>query len=157
MRGRISISPRDFARLGYLYMNEGRWDGRQIVSRRHVKLAGSDALSLNIPRTLGQEAQNCEMHSIGGGGTRQTIMVDIPGCGGLTDWHAMAGDGGMMPRRICMQRWGHCGQRGMAVLPSARIVVSWNDGEEIHCRRDLGKCSIPGTPGRCDGWRGPMT
>lgn len=142
MRGRISISPRDFARLGYLYMNEGRWDGRQIVSRRHVKLAGSDALSLNIPRTLGQEAQNCEMHSIGGGGNQ----TDHHGGYSWLWWiNGLARDG---------RRWwydapedmyaalGHCGQRGMAVLPSARIVVSWNDGEEIHCRRDLGNAAF---------------
>ena len=33
---------------------------------------------------------------------------------------------------------GHCGQRGVAILPSQQIVMSWNDAKELHCNRDLG-------------------
>lgn len=138
MRGRIAISPRDFARLGLLYLNWGRWDGRQIVSPRHVKWACGDPLSLNIPRTMGREAQNCEMRSIGGGGNQ----TDHNGGYSWLWWiNGLARDG---------RRWwydapedmyaalGHCGRRGLAVLPAEQIVVSWNDGQEIHCKRELG-------------------
>jgi CubicO group peptidase (beta-lactamase class C family) len=33
----LTITPRDMARFGYLYLNEGQWDGRQIISKQWVK------------------------------------------------------------------------------------------------------------------------
>jgi hypothetical protein len=33
---------------------------------------------------------------------------------------------------------GHCGQRGLAVFPDQRLIVSWNDSRELHCNRELG-------------------
>jgi CubicO group peptidase (beta-lactamase class C family) len=35
--GSITLSVRDMARLGQLWLNEGRWDGRQLVSREYVR------------------------------------------------------------------------------------------------------------------------
>lgn len=35
----LQITPRDMAKLGYLYLNDGMWDGRQIVSAGWVKTA----------------------------------------------------------------------------------------------------------------------
>ncbi|MFZ6027708.1 MAG: serine hydrolase domain-containing protein [Chloroflexota bacterium] len=35
----LQITPRDMARLGYLYLHEGTWDGRQIVSSQWIKAA----------------------------------------------------------------------------------------------------------------------
>jgi CubicO group peptidase (beta-lactamase class C family) len=33
----LQLTPRDMAKLGYLYLREGQWDGRQIVSARWVE------------------------------------------------------------------------------------------------------------------------
>jgi CubicO group peptidase (beta-lactamase class C family) len=35
----LQLTPREMAKLGYLYLNGGRWDGRQIVSTDWVKTA----------------------------------------------------------------------------------------------------------------------
>jgi CubicO group peptidase (beta-lactamase class C family) len=35
----LKLTPRDMAKLGYLYLNGGRWEGRQIVSEEWVKTA----------------------------------------------------------------------------------------------------------------------
>jgi CubicO group peptidase (beta-lactamase class C family) len=35
----LQITPRDMAKLGYLYLREGQWDGQQIVSAEWVKNA----------------------------------------------------------------------------------------------------------------------
>ena len=35
----LSITPRDMAKLGYLYLHEGMWDGRRIVSAEWVRAA----------------------------------------------------------------------------------------------------------------------
>ena len=33
------LAPRDMAKLGYLYLHEGQWDGKQVVSKEWVKAA----------------------------------------------------------------------------------------------------------------------
>ena len=35
----LQLAPRDMAKLGYLYLNDGMWDGKQIVSSQWVKTA----------------------------------------------------------------------------------------------------------------------
>ena len=35
--GQLQMRPRDMAKFGYLYMNEGLWDGRQILSSQWIK------------------------------------------------------------------------------------------------------------------------
>lgn len=126
-RGRPRMSPRDLARFGWLYFSGGKWHGRQLVSARHVRLVASDPLSLNIPRTRAIETESCATRSIGGSGDQN----DHHGSYSWLWWvNGMERDG---------QRWwpgvpsdmycalGHGGKRGVAIFPSQRIVVSWND------------------------------
>ena len=35
----LSLAPRDMAKLGYLYLHQGQWDGKQVVSKEWVKAA----------------------------------------------------------------------------------------------------------------------
>lgn len=35
--GEINMTPRDMAKFGYLYLNKGKWDGKQLVSENWVK------------------------------------------------------------------------------------------------------------------------
>jgi hypothetical protein len=138
MRGRPSMSPRDFARFGWLYLNQGRWKDQQIISARHARTAAHDPLPLGIPRTAAEEAERCDTRSIGGGGNQ----ADHQGGYSWLWWlNTVSRDG---------RRWwpdapedmfcalGHCGQRGVAVLPALGVVVSWNDTRELHCNRELG-------------------
>jgi CubicO group peptidase (beta-lactamase class C family) len=41
----LTLTPRDMARFGFLYLNRGRWDDRQIISQQWVD--GSTALNAN--------------------------------------------------------------------------------------------------------------
>ncbi|MCA9264710.1 MAG: serine hydrolase [Planctomycetales bacterium] len=138
MRGRPRMSPRDFARVGWLYLNAGRWNDRQVLAARHARLASTDPLSLNTPRTLAQEAESCATRSIGGGGNQ----TDHNGGYSWLWWaNEISRDGRRWwfdapPDMYCAL--GHCGQRGLAILPSQRLVVSWNDAAELHCQRELG-------------------
>jgi len=138
MRGRPRISPRDFARFGWLYFSGGEWHGRQLIQSRHVRQAKNDALSINIPRTSGVEAEHCPVRSIGGGGNQ----TDHNGGYSWLWWvNGIARDGrrwwaGAPADMYCAL--GHCGQRGLAILPSQRMVVSWNNARELHCDRELG-------------------
>lgn len=137
-RGRPRMSPRDFARVGWLYLNQGKWKDQQIISARHARMAASDPLPLSIPRTNAEETQRCATRSIGGGGNQ----ADHQGGYSWLWWlNTVSRDG---------ERWwpdapedmfcalGHCGQRGVAIIPSLNIVISWNDTRELHCNRELG-------------------
>ena len=44
----IQISAREMARLGHLFLNQGRWDGQQLISRKWVRTA----TSLHVPATV---------------------------------------------------------------------------------------------------------
>ena len=46
--GRLHLRPRDMARFGYLFLNNGNWEGRQLVSARWV----ADATRKHVPATL---------------------------------------------------------------------------------------------------------
>ena len=57
--GRVGISVRDFARFGLLFLNQGNWDGQQLLSQAHAIQAVTSPLSNNIPRTQGISAEMC--------------------------------------------------------------------------------------------------
>lgn len=137
--GRVGMSPRDFARFGLLYLHKGKWAEKQLIDEKHAVMAVSTPLPLTLPRTKGDKARMIDKQRSLGGGNNQT---DHHGGYSWLWWlNAEARDG---------KRWwpdapadmfcalGHCGQRGLAVIPSLDIVVSWNDAKEIHCDRELG-------------------
>ena len=46
--GEMKLGPHDMAKLGYLYLNEGLWDGQQILSSAWVKAATSSVQPVSI-------------------------------------------------------------------------------------------------------------
>jgi CubicO group peptidase (beta-lactamase class C family) len=44
----VTISAREMARFGHLFLNRGNWNGRQLISRRWVE----DATSVQVPATV---------------------------------------------------------------------------------------------------------
>jgi CubicO group peptidase (beta-lactamase class C family) len=42
--GDLSLHPRDMAKLGFLFLHEGQWDGQHIVSRQWVREAGKQQI-----------------------------------------------------------------------------------------------------------------
>ncbi len=137
-RGRPKMSPRDFARFGWLYLNNGRWRNQKVISARHARMAAHDPLPLGIPRTQAEETDRCDTRSIGGGGNQADHQggyswlwwLNVVSRDGRHWWPDAPDD------MFCAL--GHCGQRGLAILPSQQIVMSWNDSKELHCDRELG-------------------
>jgi len=129
--GRLAISPRDFARFGWLYLNKGRWAGRQILMEQLATLAVSDPLPIRIPRTKGKAAE-----MIPGQRTIGSTKIPDDQCdhGGSYSWLWWVNGADRTGRR----RWpdapfdvygafGHDGQRAMVVFPRQDMIVSWND------------------------------
>lgn len=79
----VSASPRDFARVGWLWLNRGRWNGSEVLSEKlfaeHIK----PDVRADLPRTT---ARSEDYLGIGtyGGGTDQTKYG--PGVYGFNFW-----------------------------------------------------------------------
>ncbi len=130
--GRIAVSPRDFARFGLLYLHGGSWDGQQLISEEHVKQITTSPVPNTIPRTTGEEAEMCPgQRTIGS----QRVPDNQANHEGSYSWlwwlNGVNADGERLwpdgPPDI-FSALGHAnGMRGMAVIPSLDIIVSWND------------------------------
>jgi len=84
-RGGLSVvaSPRDFARLGWLWLNRGRWKGKEVLSEKLYAERIRPGVPADLPRTT---AKGDDYLGIGtyGGGTDQTPHG--PGVYGFNFW-----------------------------------------------------------------------
>lgn len=131
--GRLAVSVRDFARFGLLYLCRGNWNGKQLLTTEHARMAVSSPLPGSFPRT---KAQPAEM--IAGQRTLGSRRVPDDQCDHLGSYSFLWWTNGM--DRNGKRHWpdaptdaygafGHGGLRAMVVIPSLDLVVSWNDAK----------------------------
>lgn len=131
--GRLTVSPRDFARFGLLFLHGGRWGERTLVDRQLVR----EAVSLAVPESL---PVRCEPAAAMLPDQRSISTVDrlprIPGPGayGLAWWVNVDGpperrSQPALPAGAFAAR-GHSARRMLAVVPEWDLVISWNSGVE---------------------------
>ncbi|MCA9442258.1 MAG: hypothetical protein KC964_15750, partial [Candidatus Omnitrophica bacterium] len=130
--GRLGVSPRDFARFGWLYLNGGQWNGKQIISEENVHLAVSNPLPVSIPRTKGAEAEMCSNQRTLGSQRIPDNQCDHHGSYSYLWWiNGIDRDGERYwpdaPTDVFTALGHKNGMRGIAVIPSLDIVLSWND------------------------------
>jgi hypothetical protein len=126
--GRLAISPRDFARFGLLYLREGNWNGKQVLPAPLVRRAVGTPLSNAVPRTAGTLAEMLHGQRSIGGGNNQT---DHMGSYSYLWWINGIDRAGVrhwpdLPVDACAAL-GHGGMRGLLIVPSLDLVVSWNE------------------------------
>lgn len=127
--GRLSVSVRDLARFGLLYLRDGTWAGKRVLPRGLVKDALGSVVPSRTPRTSGAEAPMLPGQRSIGGGKDQTPTG--PGYYSFNWWVNRVGPGG---KRLCVDgppdlyfASGHWGKRVLLVIPSLDTVVAWND------------------------------
>lgn len=128
--GRVGISPRDFSRFGLLYLRRGKWRGKQLVAPEQVKLVTTTPLTNTIPRTKAQKAEMIKDQRSIGGGNNQT---DHLGSYSFAWWTNGADRDGRrhwpnLPHDA-YAALGHGGIRGLLIVPSLDLVISWNDAK----------------------------
>lgn len=154
--GRLTISPRDFARFGQLYLQRGLWEGRALLREDLVRMAVGSPLPASLPRAGTNAAPMLP-------GQRSLGSRRIPdnqtkhfGSYSLLWWvNGIQADGRRhwpdAPADL-FAALGHGGIRGLAVIPSLDLVVSWNDtrtndpSRENEAFRLLGAAVWPLTP-----------
>ncbi len=131
--GRVAISVRDFARFGLLYLREGNWNGKQLISRKHAKTAVSSPLPNSIPRAGNKASEMIAGQRTMGSGSKPDNQTDHFGSYSWLWWiNGVDRHGTRMfpgaPHDL-YGAFGHGGPRAMWVIPSLDIVVSYNDAK----------------------------
>jgi len=74
--GRVGVSVRDFARFGLLYLREGNWNGKQLISRKHARMAVGSPLPNSIPRAGNKAAEMISGQRSMGSGSKPDNQTD---------------------------------------------------------------------------------
>jgi hypothetical protein len=131
-KGRLAASPRDCARFGLLYLREGNWNGKQLLSSEHVRTILHSPLSNSIPRTAGQPAEMIADQRSIGGGSNQT---DHDGSYSYTWWtngidrHGRRHWPDVPPDAF--GAFGHKGKRAIVLIPSDDLIIVWNEAKIV--------------------------
>lgn len=131
--GRVGVSVRDFARFGLLFLRQGDWRGRQLLSSATARMAVTSSLPNTIPRA-GDEAAEMIPGQRSIGSTRvPDNQTDHFGSYSWLWWTNGVDRHGtrMLPAAPAdlYGAFGHGGPRAMWVIPSLDIVVSYNDAK----------------------------
>ncbi|MCO5053764.1 MAG: serine hydrolase [Verrucomicrobiae bacterium] len=127
--GRLAVSVRDLARIGFLYLHGGQWRGIQLLAPEFVQMAVNSPIPTDTPLTSGREADMLPgQHSIGGG---KNITPIGPGYYSFNWWLNRTNKLGQRlfaaaPPDTYVAA-GHGGKRMLWVIPSLDLIVSWND------------------------------
>ncbi len=122
----VTASPRDYARIGWLWLNRGRWDDAQLLPARYFDEYVRPGVPGELPRTTGEDADYLDVGSYGGGSDQG---FSGQGIYGFNWWfNAPVGTSSALtwpdaPLDTFVAD-GHGGREVVAVLPSLGIVVS---------------------------------
>lgn len=56
-KGSLGVSARDFARFGLLYLREGNWKNKQLISAKHARMAVTNPLPATLPNSTEELAE----------------------------------------------------------------------------------------------------
>ena len=125
----VYTTPRDFARIGWFWLNRGYWDGTQLLSDSLFDPLGSVGVATSIARTDGGLDDYLGVGTYGGG-TDQTGSG--PGIYGFNSW--LNTDKAVWPDAPAdtYQANGGWNRFALTVIPSLKMVAAWTAGESQH-------------------------
>lgn len=137
-RRRVVTSARDFARLGWFWMNRGRWAGQQVLLRAYLDAYMRPHVPPDLPRSVTRSDPN-DYLGIGsyGGGFNQGPVG--PGVYGFNWWFngTLPRNGQVLVPAAPLDMVMALGARGsyMAMLPSEGLLVAaqgdWGKVDEL--------------------------
>lgn len=124
----VVASPRDFARLGWLWLNRGRWRGTEVVAEKLFVAEIRPQVPANVPRAVTKGLTPDDYLGVGsyGGGLNQTPHG--PGVYGFNFWfNERVGSGGRVWPAAppdTYQANGLWNRDTLTVIPSLRMVIA---------------------------------
>lgn len=130
--GRLAVSPRDFARFGWLMLQRGNWNGRQWLAAETVARATTSPLPNSLQRTASKAAEMLPGQRTLGSRKVPDDQTDHLGSYSWAWWtNGVDRSGNRLwpdaPLDVFAALGHQNGQRGMAVLPKLDVVMAWND------------------------------
>ena len=130
--GRFGITVRDFARFGLMYMNKGKWNGKQVIGKKFAVMAVTSPLPNSIPRTTAVAAEVIPGQRTMGSRKIPDDQTDHCGSYSWLWWtNGVGRDGNRYWPDAPIDTYGafgHAnGKRACVVIPSLEMVISWND------------------------------
>jgi CubicO group peptidase (beta-lactamase class C family) len=129
--GRIAISVRDFARFGLLYLREGNWNGKQLITEEHARMVGSSPLPGDFPRAGFEAADMIPGQRSIGSREIPDNQTDHMGSYSWLWWVNGVDREGVRhwpdAPHNAFGAFGHGGMRAMVVLPDLESIIVWND------------------------------
>ena len=116
------MSPRDFARIGWFWLNKGKWNGKQILPESFFDNYMNADVSPDIPRSSAETSDYLNVHFTGGG-TDQTSRG--PGIYGFNWWFNTDRRTWPDAPEDTFQANGHSNGEVCCVIPSLKIVATW--------------------------------
>ncbi len=128
--GRLRISVRDMARFGWLYLNNGIWQGRRIVEQRFIDMALNSPHPQDLPMSAKEPAAMLtDQRTIG---ATNAILQAHLNCYSFFWWlNKTTSDGSLLlpdaPADVFCAT-GHAGKQALIVFPDLEMVVCWMEG-----------------------------
>ncbi len=121
----VTASPRDFARIGWLWLNRGNWNGKKIIQPALMDEFLRAGVPHDLPRTANKSEDYLKIGSYGGG-TNQTPSG--PGVYGFNLWFNNKIESGVrvwpsLPEDA-FQANGMWNRDTLTVIPSWRMVIA---------------------------------
>jgi CubicO group peptidase (beta-lactamase class C family) len=120
----VVLSPRDMARVGLLWLNEGRWEGKKLIHHRLFTKNVRTQVPPRLPRSAGAGHDHLGVGTYGGG-TDQTPFG--PGVYGLGFWFNEKLPSGTRvwpaATRDAFQANGAWNRDTVTVFPSLKMIV----------------------------------
>lgn len=118
----LTTSVRDFARIGWFWLNEGRWGERQLLPDTYMDTYRRNQVPVTLPRTAGGTNDYLHVGSHGGG-TNQSSQAQ--GFYGFNWWlntkHRAWPDAPL----DTFQARGHQNAQSVVMMPGLGIVAAW--------------------------------
>src|SRR5262249_41931050 len=125
--GRLAMSLRDFARFGLLYLRGGKWNDKQVLPEKLIKLALDSSVPADLPRTEGKNAEMLAGQKSMGGG--KNIAPIGPGFYSFNWWlNRTDKDGNRLLASLPLDAFiaaGHGGEKVMICVPKWDLIVRW--------------------------------
>jgi CubicO group peptidase (beta-lactamase class C family) len=123
-------SPRDLARIGWLWLQRGAWSGQQLLPAALVDEMLRPQVPDELARTAGSPVIDYLQVGSSGGGADQTGLG--PGILGMGWWFDP--ERGTWPDAPAdtYQANGHWNRSVVTVIPSRRLVAAWTWGQEAN-------------------------
>lgn len=118
----LLMSPRDFARIGWFWLNKGNWGGKQILPESFFDNYMKADVPPDLPRSCAETSDYLNVYFTGGG-TDQTSRG--PGIYGFNWWFNTDKKTWPNAPGDTFQANGHWNGEVCCVIPSLKLVATW--------------------------------